>query len=303
VPSDYEVVTNEVLYYPQRGFEVTTPITAWLDRYQKGSRLQLDDWEAFVDPRATTYSSYVRKQQEAESQLSQVLDVDEPSPNQEWLVRWNKSIAPLRYPCHGLQMLAAYWGSMALSGKLVVVCGFQAADEMRRTHRLAYRLAQLRRVEPTLGVDALQRWQTGASWQPFRALIERLLVTYDWAESLFVTNALLKPLFDLLCCEVLSREAAAGQDMLCRVFESFRSDARWHQEWSESLLRLAISQEDDNHSALNEWIAAWQGTVTEAMITWATEFESDRQDVRSAVALALQRRNRWLEELGLEVPE
>jgi Methane/Phenol/Toluene Hydroxylase len=38
---------------------------------------------------------------------------------------------PLRFPGHGLQMLAAYIGKMAPSSRITMAASFQAADEMR----------------------------------------------------------------------------------------------------------------------------------------------------------------------------
>ena len=48
-------------------------------------------------------------------------------------------------------MLAAYVGQMAPSGRITIACALQAADEMRRVHRLAYRMALLRRLRPDFG--------------------------------------------------------------------------------------------------------------------------------------------------------
>jgi hypothetical protein len=55
---------------------------------------------------------------------------------------------PLRFPGHGLQMLAAYIGKMAPSSGITMAASFQAADEMRRVQRLAYRMRQLQVTHP-----------------------------------------------------------------------------------------------------------------------------------------------------------
>ena len=104
-------------------------------------------------------------------------------------------LAPLRYPIHGLQMLAAYVGHMAPSGRIVVAAAFQSADEMRRVHRIAYRMRQLQNKRVAFGKDSKAEWQSEPMWQPLREMIERLLVTFDWAEAFTGVNLVLKPMF------------------------------------------------------------------------------------------------------------
>src|SRR4051812_18131022 len=62
-PSDYEIATSRLHYYVGRGFEVAVPLGEWYRRYQAASPLACDDWDRFVDPRQTTYASYVALQQ------------------------------------------------------------------------------------------------------------------------------------------------------------------------------------------------------------------------------------------------
>jgi toluene monooxygenase system protein E len=52
-------------------------------------------------------------------------------------------------------------------------------------------------------------------WQPLREVVEKLLITYDWAESFFGLNVVLKPLFDQLFMKYLS-------EMLCVKGDSGR---------------------------------------------------------------------------------
>ena len=41
VPTDYEIKSSRLLYYPERGLAVKTPVGAWIERYQAGSPLDL----------------------------------------------------------------------------------------------------------------------------------------------------------------------------------------------------------------------------------------------------------------------
>jgi toluene monooxygenase system protein E len=120
-PSEYEIATSRLLYYPGRGFEVSTPLAAWYAEHQGGSLLRCPHGELFSDPRATTYASYIALQQRQESDLDEVLAALEDSRHDRklsstWMGTLAGLLPPLRYPMHGLQMLTAYVGQMAPDG-------------------------------------------------------------------------------------------------------------------------------------------------------------------------------------------
>src|SRR6266540_924293 len=79
MPSEYELVTTNLLYYVGRGFEVTTPVQDWYAKHQTGSPLTLSDWERFVDPRETTYAKYIDILQGREAYVDGILQSIEDS--------------------------------------------------------------------------------------------------------------------------------------------------------------------------------------------------------------------------------
>jgi toluene monooxygenase system protein E len=153
LPSEYELTTSRLLYYPERGFAVEVPLGGWYRQHQGGSPLRCSDWERFADPRQTTYASYVALQARQEAHVDGVLqsierggyDAALPAAALALLAR---AVAPLRFAYHGLQMAAAYVGQMAPAGRIAITALLQAADETRRLQRVAYRLGQLRAALP-----------------------------------------------------------------------------------------------------------------------------------------------------------
>src|SRR5262245_35832654 len=154
-PTDYDIASTRLLYYPERGFETAVPLAAWYRRHQHDSELVCHDWERFRDPRETTYSRYVELQRTKEAFVDGVLAAGEGSERDRlspaWLATLAELVPPLRYAVHGLQMVAAYIGSMAPSGRIVIASMLQAADETRRIERLAYRMRQLQYIDPSFG--------------------------------------------------------------------------------------------------------------------------------------------------------
>jgi toluene monooxygenase system protein E len=268
VPTEYEVVTSRLLYYVERGFEIQVPVAGWYHKYQRGSALRCGDWERFRDPRETTYTKYTALQSEQEAHLAGVIrsfdtaDHD-PGLDTRWHATFSATLAPLRFALHGFQMIAAYVGSMAPAGRITITALFQAADELRRVDRIAYRMGQLRRGG--FGDDSRQRWQSDSAWQPLRRAVERALVTYDWAEAVAALNLCLKPMVEALFLGELTRLARRQQDFLvAEMLSSFEEDGRWHRAWSRALFELAFADRAENREVVQGFVDRWYPLARQA---------------------------------------
>lgn len=273
MPTEYEVVSTDLHYNYPHGFELTdTPVTGWYVRHREGSKLCSTDWGSFADPRRTTYRSYTELQDKKEDVIDGLLrQVENESYDDELADAWVDFIdcwyAPLRFPVHGLQMLAAYVGQMAPASRVTNCAAFQAADELRRLQRVTYRTAQLADHRSAIDVDMHRHhWEEAEAFQPLRKLIERALIAYDWGEALVVTNVLIKAYFDrLVNVEFAGHLAVTNKDPVLRsVHFSLDEDARWHREWSRRLIQLAIDDTPENAEVISNWIDAWRPLASEA---------------------------------------
>ena len=191
-----------------------------------------------------------------------------------WLHIFPRVVAPFRYPGHGFQMIASYIGQMAPSGRITIAAALQSADEMRRIQRIAYRIRQLQLIYPGLGSDSRALWQTDSLWQPLREVVEKLLNTYDWAESFVGLNLALKPLIDELFMKYLSDVALRADDyLLGQIFYSLNEDCQWHRQWCESLVRMAIEDHALNRDTIQAWIHRWYPLAARAVHAFASFLE------------------------------
>lgn len=270
-PTDYDVTTSRLLYWPARGFEVRTPPAAWMERHGRGSPLRCPDWEAFRDPRETTYPKYVALMRDREVVVDALLEsVERRGSDRDlpaaWIRTLDRVFAPLRFPAHGLQMVAAYLGHLSPSGRIVVAATFQVGDQLRRVQRIAERTRSLAVHHPGFGEGARQTWERDPVWQPMRELVERLLVCWDWGEALVAANLVVGPAFDHLFLEELARAAhAAGDEVLPQLLGSLDADGRWHRDWAGALVRLAVTTEPTNAAVVAQWVERWHPRVTAAV--------------------------------------
>lgn len=284
MPTEYEIVTSKLLCYTGEGFtgkrfELDVPLKDWYHQYQEGSPLLCSSWEKFRDPRETTYTKYTGLQREKEIFVDGILNEIELTgydahTRPAWLHLFAKMVAPFRYPCHGFQMIASYIGQMAPSGRITITAALQSADEMRRIQRIAYRIRQLQQIYPGFAADSRTLWQTDPMWQPLREVVEKLLVTYDWAESFVGLNLVLKPLVDELFMKHISDEALREDDyLLGQIFYSLNEDCQWHRHWSESLVRMVIEDDARNRNIIQLWINRWCPLATRAVHPFASTLE------------------------------
>jgi toluene monooxygenase system protein E len=289
-PTEYDIVTSRLLYHPQRGFEVNVPVAQWYERYQKGSIFQCRDWESFADPRRTTYSSYTTLQSQKEIFVGRLLRSIEQSGHdrhldQAWVARLLAQLCALLHPLHGLQMQAAYIAQMAPSGRIAIATMFQAADEIRRIERIAFRVRQLQQARPEFAArSGRQDWEQAAHWQPLREVIERGLVTWDWGAALVMLDFVLKPALDGFLMLDLGRHAQQqGDDPLQRLFLSLNEDCEWHRQWSRALLATALRDRPEQRAALEAVIEHWLPPVAKALAALASEMQVAATPVEARV--------------------
>jgi toluene monooxygenase system protein E len=284
MPTEYEIVTSKLLCYTGEGFtgkrfELDVPLKDWYRRYQEESPLACSSWEKFRDPRETTYTKYTELQRNKEIFVDGILEEIERTGydaalRPAWLHLLQRLVAPLRYPSHGFQMIASYFGQMAPSGRIAIAAALQSADEMRRIQRIAYRIRQLQQIYPGFAADSLPLWQTDSLWQPLREVVEKLLIAYDWAESFVGLNLVLKPLFDELFMKYLSDLALSEEDyLLGQIFYSLNEDCQWQRQWSECLVRMTIEDDVRNKNTIQEWINRWYPLAACAVHTFSMLFE------------------------------
>lgn len=294
-PTDYEIASSRLLYHPAGGFEVDLPLADWYRKHQKNTTLVLPDPERFADPRQTTYTKYTQIQRDQETATNAILEeMEAPAYDSAlspaWIGTLGRTLAPLRFPLHGLQMAAAYVGQMAPGSRIAIAALFQTGDEIRRVHRMAYRMRQLQETRPAFGRDSRALWEKDPLWQPLRKTVERLLVAYDWGEALVALNAVVKPLFDELFMTHFGELAArSGDPLLARVLESLNEDCRWQRDWTRTLLAGAIADHPDNRGVMRGWIRRWHAEALQAVVPFGTIFEGGGTAVGSRFASVMAR--------------
>ena len=311
-PTEYEILTHNLNHTTgpvplEMGPEVHGNV--WLREHRDSMKLTVPDWDAFRDPDAVTYGSYVAEQDDQETYVEGLLeqfdrDGYDQSLSPQALDLLAAALTPGRYLAHGLQMLSAYLQQLAVSSYVGNCAAFQTADQLRRVQLTAYRTTALRLTHEGrgFGTGERHRWETDPDWQPIRKAIELAFVEYDWDRAFVVTNLVVKPVADLLMIEQLSRQAtAAGAQLDALLLENLWRDSLRSQRWTSALVTFLGEADGGNRDVLQGYLdefAPLGGAMIESGASLLTVAGG-----RTAGEIAGQVRSGWsalLEPVGLQ---
>jgi toluene monooxygenase system protein E len=284
MPSEYEIVTQGANWTLRQNRAATfeqNPSSAanlWFATYRENSPLRAENWDAFRDPAAMTYRSYVTLQSDAETKMAGLLETHADQKTDAGLDPQSVTLlghlfTPARYLCHGFQQVEAYIGWMAPSSYITSAASFSTADFLRRVTTSAYRTRELQIAWPDSGIGSAERslWEGHDGWQPARKAVEYALVSYDWAEAFTALNLVLAPTLDDVLLTQLGQVAKSHGDDLTWLLTSYLAeDATRRGRWSRALADLAVAQRPENRGVLGKWVGRWSALADEAALGLGT---------------------------------
>jgi toluene monooxygenase system protein E len=268
-PTEYEVVSVGLHYHtrhPDSPWEMDPDLfmNRWYRRHREGGALRHPDWDAFRDPDALIYRSYIRLQNEQESYLDALLNEyserrHDAGLSPAWVAALARFYTPARYGRHARQMAPASTISNCFF--------FQAADEARLMQRIAYRTAELRKHRDghRFGAQEREAWENDPVWQGFRELLENALVAWDWGECFVALNLVAKPAFDEATLRMMSQAASnSGDELLHQLCLSHRGDVTRSRRWTGALL-AHLAETSHNRAVVASWLERWVPLADKAL--------------------------------------
>ena len=218
----------------------------------------------FGDPDEVIYRSYNVMQDGQEAYVDGLLDEHDELEydsglSAEWLGMLATLYAPGRYLLHTVQMVSAYLFSMAPASTISNCVGFQMADALRWVSRTSYRTRELANHHPGKGFGESERalWEKEAAWQGFRELMERLLVVYEWGETLIGLNVIARPAIDEAFLRQFAYTARRHGDSLFGLLADAQlRDSDRSRRWTTAFVQF-VRDQDGNAALIEQWMAKW----------------------------------------------
>jgi toluene monooxygenase system protein E len=303
-PTEYEIVSTNLLWSTDDdapwAMGPSVPLSRWYIDYRNNSPLRHEDWDGFRDPDQLVYRTYNMIQDGQESHVDALLDdhngnEHDDGLSDEWVAQLARSYTPGKYLLHTMQMAAAYVAALSPASTIENCFIFESGDQLRWVSRVAYRTAELRSSHPELDFGTQERrvWEEDAAWQGFRELMERTLVTWDWAEQFVALNLVAKPAVDAALLRTLSTVAQDNGDtllaLLCRaqLIDSDRS-----VRWSEALLGYALGSTEhgeQNQQLVRGWFDKWSPLADAAVAGYCDALSPALDHARVTSELAAHR--------------
>ncbi len=253
----------------------------WQPQYELNdvsrTRIRMQDWYAFKDPRQFYYGTYVQQrskmQESAESNYAffekRGLAEKLPESVRNDVVRY---LLPLRHFEHTANLNNMYCSAYGYGTAITQALLFDGADRLGIAQYLS-RIGLL--LDGNTGQtleEAKLLWMEEPAWQGMRALCEEMLVTEDWFELFVAQDIVADTVVYALFFDALDAKLTAqgGEDiaMLTEFMQVWKKDVT---RWSDAVLKTAASESAANKAHLNEWAEKWQKKVTQALEPLVTE--------------------------------
>ena len=242
---------------------------------QTHTTLKMQDWYAFKDPRQFYYGAYVqhraRMQDTAESNYAffekrQLVDNLSDAVKQKIIT----CLLPFRYveQTANLHMMS---GSAYGYGTVITqACIFAAMDRLGMAQYIS-RIGLI--LDGHTGeslAQAKQAWMNDEMWQPLRKLCEHSLTEQDWFKLYILQSLLIDTFQQELVFGQLDQWLVehGGRDIaiLTEFVKDCLTDLR---KWSDSVLKTAISESEENKTLIQSWITEILPNVQQAFQSWA----------------------------------
>ncbi|RTL51203.1 MAG: toluene monooxygenase [Rhodocyclaceae bacterium] len=306
-PSEYEIVSTNLHFStdnPDAPFELDPnfAMAQWFKKYRNQSAITHPDWNSFRDPDEIVYRTYNLIQDGQETYVFGLFDQfsdreHDKALSSEWSAVLAKLYTPGRYLWHALQMMSAYVCQMAPASTISNCATYQAADHLRWLTHTAYRTTELSKTFPGAGFGSNEQacWEKDAAWQGIRELMEKALVTWDWAESFVALNLVAKPAVEEATMRSLGEAARHnGDTLLGLLIDAQMADAARHRKWAAALVKKMIEQEG-NRERLVACVNAWMPLAEKAIGGYCKQLP----DVPDAAAKALDTVKTFHRSIGL----
>jgi phenol/toluene 2-monooxygenase (NADH) P1/A1 len=242
---------------------------------QTHTALKMLDWYAFKDPRQFYYGAYVqhraRMQDTAESNYAffakrQLVDNLSDAVKQKIII----CLLPFRYveQTANLHMMS---GSAYGYGTVITqACIFAAMDRLGMAQYIS-RIGLM--FDGNTGeslAQAKQAWMNDEMWQPLRKLCEHSLTEQDWFKLYILQNLVIDTFLQELVFGQLDQWLVehGGRDIaiLTEFVKDCLTDLR---KWSDSVLKTAIAESEENKTLIQSWISETLPDVHKAFKSWA----------------------------------
>ena len=235
------------------------------------SKVKMEDWHAFKDPRQFYYSSYVlaraRQQEAAEGAFALVESrALHETLSDELRASVLALLVPLRHAAWGGNQNNVLIAGYGFGVTFTQPCLYHGMDNLAVAQYLS-RLGLL-----LGGTDALAAgktaWMEAECWQPLRRLVEDTLIIRDpfelfVAQNVVIDGLLYPTVFEAVVDGRFAMTGGAPISMLTQFITDWSVETR---KWVDSVVKVAAAESPENTAVISGWVSEWSGRAMAALL-------------------------------------
>lgn len=234
------------------------------------TQVTMQDWYALKDPRQFYYGAYVQNrakmQEGAESSYAFFEKRDlQANLSEDVKAKIIFGLLPLRHVEQTANLNLMYGSAYGYGTTITQACLYGSMDRLGIAQYLS-RIGLLLDSNDAISLkQAKDYWMTHDAWQPIRALCENLLVQKDWFELFVAQTLVFDTVMSVTQYQILDNWLVenGGRDvaMLTEFIQDCLKDLA---NWSDSVIKTVVAENDANKQLCQDWLTAWRGKVVEA---------------------------------------
>jgi phenol/toluene 2-monooxygenase (NADH) P1/A1 len=235
------------------------------------TKVKCEDWEQFRDPEKLYYATYCYSRADFQTRIKGQFEAAERygwfNNMEPAFVDTVREILPvLRHLIFGESIAFMYIGRAAVGTAVEQCATYQCYDELGTAQLLTKICLELEDKIPTILQDGKQKWLEDEKYQKLRALTERLMVTWDWAEAMIAANLVLDQiLYPLFFEEMTALAIENGAIGYAAFSQYFMEMAEYEKTYTTALVKMLLADCPENKEVIQSYVNKWLPEVIDAL--------------------------------------
>jgi len=235
------------------------------------TKIKCSDWEQFRDPARLYYATYCYNRADFQTRIKGEFEAADryglfKNMDPAMVDTLREFLPVLRHIIFGEAVAFMYIGRAAVGTAIEQCATYQCFDQLGSAQLLTRICLELEDRCPTILQDGKQKWIEDEKYQKLRALLENLMVTWDWAEAMIAINLILDSILYPLFFEKMTAVTVKNGDHAYLSFSKFFMEMfEYERNYTSALVKMLLADQPENKDIIVSYINKWFPLILEAI--------------------------------------
>jgi phenol hydroxylase P1 protein len=235
------------------------------------TKVKCEDWEQFRDPARLYYATYCYSRADFQARIKGQFETADryglfKNMDPAMVDTIREFFPVLRHFIFGESVAFMYIGRASVGTAVEQCATYQCYDQMGTAQLITRICLELEDQCPTILQDGKQKWIEDEKYQKLRALLENVMVTWDWAEAMVAINLILDSILYPLFFEKMTAVAVKNGDSVYISFSQFFMEMfEYERNYTTALVKMLLEDRSENKDVIASYVNKWLPRVIEAV--------------------------------------